>query len=341
MVILRGRSGVGKSEIAIEYAHRNRNLYKHIYWVIGTSKNTVISGINAIGVLTGCAIEEPGQMVWDRAKIVLSWLQRQENWLLVLDGLTNDSVVEGYLPRSGLTQHVLITTENSISMEAEQFEVPALSRESAIDLLQIRSGLSTEEILSTASADLVSQLDYLPLSIDHAATYVRATGKSLHGFLSVFHQTYEEVLALPSTDAPATVAATTLLVNRMKEMEMGRQAGTLLTLISFLNVEPSFLLSGYKGLSAEVQKIFEKETTFINCLKLLQEYSLIRMNLQEDIIVVHRVVQRVSKGLLSEAERSKWDDETISLTMTSCNNMELQLLKRNLGFNLNSTYLKL
>lgn len=268
-MILRGRSGVGKSEIAIEYAHRNRNLYKHIYWLIGTSKNTVICGLNAIGVLTGCAIGEPGQVVWDTAKIVLSWLQRQENWLLVLDGLTNDSAVEGYLPRSSANQHVLITTENSISMEAKQLEVPVLSRESAIDLLRIRSGLSTEELFSI---EVVSELDYLPLSIEHAATYVRATGKSLHGFLCVFHQTYEEIydnetLPSPNTDAPVTVVATILLINKMMEMELGRQAGTLLTLISFLNVdriEPSYLFSGYQGLSAEVQNIFEGETTFLN-----------------------------------------------------------------------------
>ena len=343
-VILRGRGGVGKSEIAIEYAHRNRNLYKHTYWLIGTSKETFIGGLNAIGVKTGCEMGESGQLAWDTAKIVLSWLQQQGNWLLVLDGLRNDSVVEGYLPRSGPNQHILITTENSISILGKQLDIPVLSQGSAIDLLQMRSGLSIEEILSTASSELVSKLDYLPLSIEHAATYIRKTSKSLRGYLSLFQQTCKEISeheSLFHPETPASVAATIMLINKMMEMEMGREAGKLLTLISFLNVdriEKSFLLSGYEGLSADVRSIFEEETTFLNCLKLLQEYSLIQKSLEEDIIVVHRVVQRVVKGQLSETERSKWDDEITSLTMTNCNKIteiHMQLLDMNLGLILN------
>jgi len=343
-VILQGRGGAGKSEIAIEYAYRNRNLYKHIYWLIGTSKNTVICGLNSIGVITGCTTAEPGQMVWDTAKIVLSWLQRQESWLLVLDGLRNDSAVEGYLPRGGPNQHILITTENSISVRAKQSETPALSQGSAIDFLQMRSGLSTEELLLNAPSELVSELDYLPLSIEHAATYIRKAGKSLQDYLSLFRQTCKEVSehqTLLDSVTPTTAAATIMLINKITEMEIGKQAGKLLTLISFLNVdriEPSFLLSGYEGLSAEVRSIFEKETTFINSLKLLQEYSLIRTNLKEDVIVVHGVVQRVVKGQLSEAERSKWDAEIASLTTTNCNRIaeiERQLLDRNLASILN------
>ena len=337
--ILRGHSGVGKSEIAIEYAYRNRNLYKHIYWLIGTSKNAVIVGLSTIGVVTGCAMRESGQMVWDTAKIVLSWLQRQENWLLVLDGLRNDSVVEGYLPRGSQNQHILITAENFISIPAKQLEIPALSRGSAIDLLRMRSGLSTEELPLITSFQLVSELDYLPVSIEHAAIYMRKAGKSLQDYLSLFHQICTEISQHET--GRGTVAATIMLINKMAEMEMGRQARKLLTLISFLNIdriELSFLLDGYEGLSPDIRSIFENEATFLNSLRLLKEYSLIRTSLKEDVIVVHGIVQRAVKERLGETECSKWNDEITSLTMIHYNKIvgiKPQSLDRNLRLILN------
>src|SRR5208282_4999199 len=83
------------------------------------------------------------------AEGVLSWLRREQSWLLVIDNLDDIDVATGFLPQNGPQNHTLITTRNPNSggIPAEGLEVPLLDATDSIDLL---STLSNIEIIENS-----------------------------------------------------------------------------------------------------------------------------------------------------------------------------------------------
>ena len=79
----------------------------------------------------------------DVVKRVLSWLNKQEKWLLVIDNLDDVTVIDGYLQilSESPDRHTLITTRNqhAENIPAEGFEVGVYDVNDATELLLTRS----------------------------------------------------------------------------------------------------------------------------------------------------------------------------------------------------------
>jgi len=212
--------GVGKTQVAIEYVYQHENDYNHIYWISASDQAALLSGFQEIGEKTGCLSSETESLKpIEVAKIVLSWLRLQENWLLIIDNLDDVSVTNGYLPTMDQGGHTLITTRNpnAESIPAEGSQIPLLCKDNAIALLRIRSEISeaNESSFSSVAADIVDELGILPLAIDHAAAFIRdSLNSDINEFLSIFRKRRKEVLARDFTSNrtyPNSVAVTFLL----------------------------------------------------------------------------------------------------------------------------------
>jgi hypothetical protein len=104
--------GVGKTQIAIEYAYRQKEYYAGIYWIGANDQDAIFSGLHEIGIMAGCITASTETNSAEMSKTVLSWLQEQKSWLLVIDGLNGISVADGYLPETKGRCHTLITTRD-------------------------------------------------------------------------------------------------------------------------------------------------------------------------------------------------------------------------------------
>ena len=92
-----GMGGVGKTQIAIEYVYRFKDYYKMIFWISAATEATLFSGSQEIATRTQCVPENSNLKPSEIVKRVLSWLNEQEKWLLVIDNLDDVTVVDGYL----------------------------------------------------------------------------------------------------------------------------------------------------------------------------------------------------------------------------------------------------
>lgn len=101
---VKGLGGIGKTQIAVEYAYRVREQgqYQHILWMnAGSAQALLASCIEQAHLLPGFAA--PNETNQPRLVAVFRhWLQQcQQPWLLLFDNADEITLVQSYLPREG------------------------------------------------------------------------------------------------------------------------------------------------------------------------------------------------------------------------------------------------
>ncbi|PCD20336.1 hypothetical protein AU210_016203 [Fusarium oxysporum f. sp. radicis-cucumerinum] len=220
-VAIVGLGGVGKSQLAIEFAYRfaARSAESWVFWVHASTQARVIEGFKSIAdkvKLMGCNRPDA-----DVLQLVFDWLSNGRNgkWLLVLDSADNSDVLlhstsgdngDGrqlveYLPQSPNGSLLTTTRNRDLAFKlAGTYQtihgIGPMTREEALMLLENRLGTISD---ANAAADLVRSLDLVPLAISQAAAYIqmRAPRTSLVQYLNEFRQSESKRVKLLSHDA--------------------------------------------------------------------------------------------------------------------------------------------
>src|SRR5262249_24353217 len=177
---LKGIGGVGKTQLALEYAHRYAARYKLVAWIRAEDGGTLDADFAQLA--TNLALpESDAPEVRRKVQAAREWLERNDGWLLVLDNAPDPRAIRSYLPENP-RGHVLVTSRNqSWQGLARSLSVDVLGRVESVELLLKRSGSDDR-----ASADELAQmLGDLPLALEEAAAYVDATGRSLADYLTL------------------------------------------------------------------------------------------------------------------------------------------------------------
>jgi tetratricopeptide (TPR) repeat protein len=161
-----GMGGVGKTSLAVEYAHRFRGLYAGVCWCPAETRTGLLSALASLAVTLGAVSAEEAD-VEKAAKAALRRLAEQRaTWLLVYDNVTAPDQIADLLPSAGA--RVLITSRFSDWSEmADEVPLDVLSLGEAVALLESRTGRSDPQGART----LAEALGCLPLALDHAAAY--------------------------------------------------------------------------------------------------------------------------------------------------------------------------
>ena len=167
---VQGMGGVGKTSLAIEYAHRYRNLYAGVCWCPAETRTGLLSALATLAVTLGAATAEEAD-IEKAAKAALRRLAEQRaTWLLVYDNVPAPDHIADLLPSAGA--RVLITSRFSDWSEvADEVELDVLPPQEAVALLQSRTGRSD----AVGAETLAEALGRLPLALDHAAAYCKRT----------------------------------------------------------------------------------------------------------------------------------------------------------------------
>ena len=228
---LHGMGGVGKTQLAAEYAHRFAEAYDLAWWIDAEQGPLIGDQIAALGLSLGCVQAGAGTEAMRVA--VLAELRQRGRWLLVFDNAEDPADVAPWLPGSG--GHVLITSrERGWAEVAALVEVDVLARaESAAILLARVPGLTG------ADADrLAAELGDLPLAIAQAAGFMAGTGQAADEFLGLLRTRAGQLLAqgVPGYYPRSLAAATGLIADRLADQDPA--AAELAILCAFLAPEP-------------------------------------------------------------------------------------------------------
>jgi hypothetical protein len=178
-VALTGMAGVGKTQIALEYAYRHAHELDLAWWLGAEKPTTLQEDYAALAGPLGL------QEVQERELAVITYAVRRElscreRWLLVFDNASEPKDVLHLLPEGN--GHILITSRHLTWPFVAPVNVPPLTRAASVGLLLSRTG---QEDRSAADA-LAQELGDLPLALEQAAGYVAQSRTTLGEYLRLF-----------------------------------------------------------------------------------------------------------------------------------------------------------
>ena len=334
-----GLGGIGKTQLALEYAYRYHQDYMAVLWAQAESAEALISSYVAIASLLRLPEQEAkGQKVIVQA--VKTWLQTHRDWLLILDNADELTLLLNFLPPS-LGGHLLLTTRAvATGRLAHRLEIETLLPEQgALFLLRRASLISPDAELSHASPQerelalqISQELGGLPLALDQAGAYLEETGMDLANYWHIYQQRRATLLAERRglvDDHPLPVATTWKLSFEQVE-QANAAAADLLRVCAFLApdaIPESIIIEGASHLGPHLATVGADSYLLNQAIGALRRYSLVRRNPATKTLTIHRLVQAVLKDQMEEASRRQWAERTVRAVRAVLSPVELLHLK--------------
>ncbi|PZF86865.1 FxSxx-COOH system tetratricopeptide repeat protein [Micromonospora deserti] len=246
-VTLTGGAGVGKSELAREFAHRFAYDYDVVWWIPAQDRETVQAALGALADEIN-AVDSAGA-----AEAALEALAAPSGaysrWLLIYDNADDEDVLTGLLPHAG-AGHVLITSRDDGSSNLPSpLEVAAFTGDESVAMLRRVLGISTEDARSIAVA-----LEHLPLALRLATAWMRESTKRLERSgvpsLEAVGRCVAELLArlrrnadedpderIPGSHTSSVARVLDITLDTLRHTEFGNLAIQLAELSAFLSPE--------------------------------------------------------------------------------------------------------
>ncbi len=328
---LHGLGGIGKTQLALEYAYRYASEYSAVFWIGAETVEQVHASLLRIAE----RLDLPERVEIDQQRIVAAvqrWLETHGEWLLIWDNLEDLDLLQRYLPASRQGAFLLTTRRQTLGTVATLLELPPLSNEEGVTLLLRRarklSSFFPEAALSqqtplddpafAEAVELVQLLEGLPLALDQAGAYIEETGCSLADYLRRYHEQRQHVLARRGAHAgahPASVATTLQLAAEQVERQHPA-AADLLRASAFLHPEvipEELFVAGAAHLGPVLGPTVVDPYQFDLALAALRSASLLARHGETRTLSVHRLVQAVLQDQMEPGETRLWSERVVRM----------------------------
>lgn len=319
-----GLGGVGKTQVAIEYAYRYGQEYRAVFWLAAETRESLIKSFQQIADL----LQLPERQAAEQSQVVAAvqrWFSTHPGWLLIGDNVEDLELLQRNLPSGDLGVILLTTRAQALATLARKIELTSLEQEEGVQFVLRRAKVlepeATYEQMEQfalrvpneyrAASELVEAMGGLPLALDQAGAYIEETGCSVFDYLQRYQQVRAQMLdrrGILGGEHPHSVTATILLASEQVE-EKQKAAADLLRVCTFLHAEaiPEELFSvGVVHLGLELQALAANPSQLDLTLAALRSLSLVQRYPETHTLSIHRLVQTVLYENMSEKERMVW-----------------------------------
>lgn len=306
-----GLGGIGKTQLALEYAYRHRSDYGIIWWISSDEPATLALSYAKLARKIGMNVPD-GASLDDIRHALRRVLNGRDDWLLIFDNAAGPDAVKNYIPQDR-TGHVIITSRNPNWQEvARAAALKPLARAEAVEFLLKRAG---KKSLDAAAPRLAQALGDLPLALEQAAACIEQTHISFGDYLKRFEMHWSDLLKQnrPGSDYPDTVTMTWELSFRQIQ-EDAPVAADLLSLCAFLapdDISKELIRRGVDHFPDALALTVQNPVTFDDCTASLLTYSLV--DATDKSIAMHRLVGALARDRLTQEEQEQWASAAVKL----------------------------
>lgn len=313
-----GLGGIGKTQLAIEYAYQFRQEYQAVLWARAESTEALTSSYLTLATLLKLP-ERNAQEQDITIQAVKVWLQTHQGWLLVLDNADEPDELTSFLPPI-VGGHLLLTTRATALRRlgiAQPIEISLFSVEQGALFLLHRAGLLAPdaplEQISLSEQERARQLSRelggLPLALDQAGAYLEATKISLETYQSIYQQHTMELLNERRGQDHPNPVATTWALSFQRVEEKSAAAADLLRVCAFLApdaIGEEILSEGAEELGPVLAPVATNAYLLGQAIETLRAYSLLERDPVTRTLAVHRLVQSIVRAALPVEIQRVW-----------------------------------
>jgi tetratricopeptide (TPR) repeat protein len=317
-VALHGLGGIGKTQLAVEYAWRHLGGYEAVLWVRADSPEALEANLAGLAGLLGLpAASAKEQHVQTEA--VLVWLKGNERWLLIADNADTDQAAKAVRDRLAphLGGHVLVTSRlGHWPVNMAHLSLDLLAPNDAARYLQDRVASEGHQAGDdTAARRLAEELGHLPLALEQAASFILETRWSFAQYQGQLRSARRELLSEHregATRYPASVAETWKVTLERLSL-LARAALRLAAWLAPDAIPRGFFRADLRILSEALgqEDVALSALAIEKALVELDRFSLIRLT--PETASVHRLLQAVEQDALGKEERTRWLEWAVRL----------------------------
>ncbi|KAJ5899929.1 hypothetical protein N7495_004673 [Penicillium taxi] len=319
VVILHGLGGIGKTQLAVQFAREHQHDFTAIFWLSGKDRGTLLQSISSVlprlpgHLQTNKAIGD--EELEQQARQVLKWLESDGNsrWLIIFDNIDQYSPIDSgirnaydigkFFPTADHGSILITSRLQALTELGQSIPIHKLDSMESIQLLLKNSGLSDSNNIKKPSGNpdtlaLAERLDGLPLAIVIAAAFMRQTSTSIARYLEYYQQSWSD---LQSNSNPGrqylqgNMLQTWMISYHEIQNRAPNAAKLLLLLAHFDHRDIWYELVQNASHSPDVPGWLEETISsglaFKDCVKPLIEFSLLETKQQEGGYTMHPVVQ--------------------------------------------------